>query len=197
MMKKVYETLVLYTDQTDCYCSLCEDCAVIIEGAGTVSAVVANKISGKPCQNCGKASSIKWEFRFLEMAELVSTWSKDPSTKCGCVIVRPDRTIATCGFNGFPKKALDLPSSYKDRETKLKRILHAEENALAFKREDLTGCTAYIHPSLPCMKCAGQLAQAGIMQVVARRCDDSFEKRWNLDETRVFLQEMGIRWNEF
>lgn len=36
----------------------------------------------------------KWDQRFLELAKVVSTWSKDPSTKTGAVIVRPDKTEA-------------------------------------------------------------------------------------------------------
>ena len=28
----------------------------------------------------------KWSHRFLDMAALVASWSKDPSTKCGAVI---------------------------------------------------------------------------------------------------------------
>ena len=33
----------------------------------------------------------KWHMRFLEMAELVGSWSKDPSTKVGAVIVDDNR----------------------------------------------------------------------------------------------------------
>ena len=37
----------------------------------------------------------KWDLRFIELAKLVSTWSKDPSTKVGSVIVRPNKTVAS------------------------------------------------------------------------------------------------------
>ena len=37
--------------------------------------------------------SDKWHKRFMEVAELVSTWSKDPSTKVGAIVVGPDREI--------------------------------------------------------------------------------------------------------
>ncbi len=40
---------------------------------------------------------------FIRMAMLVSTKSKDPSTKVGCVIVGPDNEIRSTGFNGFPR----------------------------------------------------------------------------------------------
>ena len=37
--------------------------------------------------------SEKWHKRFMEVAELVATWSKDPSTKTGAIVVGPDREI--------------------------------------------------------------------------------------------------------
>ena len=49
----------------------------------------------------------KWDRRFLALAEHVADWSKDPSTKTGAVIVRPDRTIASMGYNGFPRGMAD------------------------------------------------------------------------------------------
>lgn len=45
----------------------------------------------------------KWDARFLDLAVFIGDWSKDPSTKVGAVLVRPDRTIAGLGFNGFPR----------------------------------------------------------------------------------------------
>ena len=42
--------------------------------------------------------SEKWHKRFMEVAELVATWSKDPSTKTGAIVVGPDREIRNpCG----------------------------------------------------------------------------------------------------
>jgi deoxycytidylate deaminase len=38
-------------------------------------------------------------------------WSKDPSTKVGAVIVRPDLTVASIGYNGFPRGMSDDPHS--------------------------------------------------------------------------------------
>ena len=35
--------------------------------------------------------SEKWHKRFMEVAELVATWSKDPSPKTGAIVVGPDR----------------------------------------------------------------------------------------------------------
>lgn len=49
-----------------------------------------------------------WDKYFIEMAVLVSTKSKDPSTKVGCVIVGPDNEIRSTGFNGFPRGVAEM-----------------------------------------------------------------------------------------
>ena len=41
----------------------------------------------------------KWDVRFLELAKQIASWSKDPSTQVGCVVVGPDREIRSTGFN--------------------------------------------------------------------------------------------------
>lgn len=106
-----------------------------------------------------------WDIRFLELAALVGGWSKDPGTKVGAVIVRHDRTIASLGYNGFPRGVKD---AYLDREHKLLRTVHAEMNAILSAREPLHGCTIYVTPLCPCANCAGAIIQAGISRVVAR-----------------------------
>lgn len=68
--------------------------------------------------------SLKWDRRFLRLAQEVASWSKDPSTKTGAVIVRPDKTIAAIGYNGFPRGCDDAPELYAHRETKLSRVVH-------------------------------------------------------------------------
>ena len=69
---------------------------------------------------------------FLELAKLASTRSKDPSTKTGAVIVRPNKTVVSVGFNGFPQGMPDDEELYKDRDEKYSRIVHCEVNALIF-----------------------------------------------------------------
>lgn len=94
--------------------------------------------------------SVKWDKRFLEMAKMVSSWSKDPSTQVGAVIVRPDKSVCSVGFNGFPQRMDDLPGLYAIREEKYSRIIHAEINALNFANEKMAGYTLYTYPFLTC-----------------------------------------------
>ncbi|NVO13828.1 MAG: hypothetical protein HXX10_07315 [Rhodoplanes sp.] len=119
-----------------------------------------------------------WDARFLALAAHVAGWSKDPSTKCGAVLVRPDRTIAGLGYNGFPRGCDDDPRLYADRDAKLERVVHAEMNAILSASGPVRGCTLYVHPFLSCARCAAHVIQAGIVRVVAPTYSDEQWTRW-------------------
>ncbi len=109
--------------------------------------------------------STKWDRRAIDMAALVASWSKDPSTKVGAVIMRPDKTIASVGYNGLPQGVAD-DERLEDKGWKHAVVRHAEENAIAFAREPLHGYTLAVTPLHPCSRCAGAITQAGIARVV-------------------------------
>ena len=125
-----------------------------------------------------------WHNRFLELATLISSWSKDPSTKVGAVITRGNRIIST-GFNGPPQKVHDLQERFLDREMKLKMTLHAEVNAILFAKQDLKGCILYCtHP--PCTQCAAMIIQSGLEEVIFPLLPSfaeapKFYERWKTD----------------
>jgi len=104
----------------------------------------------------------------LDLADHIAKRSRDPSTKVGAVILRPDNTIVSCGYNGFPRKVDDNPLIYLNKSRKLLRVVHAELNAILTSREPLHGCTIYISPLHPCSQCAAAIIQSGITRVVAR-----------------------------
>jgi dCMP deaminase len=108
----------------------------------------------------------KWDKRWLEAAAFFAAWSKDPSTKVGAVIVRPDNTMASHGYNGFPRGVNDDPARYADRAQKYPRTVHAEVNAILSAHERVAGYTLYLTPLFPCAGCAGAVIQAGIKRVV-------------------------------
>jgi dCMP deaminase len=115
--------------------------------------------------------SKKWDMRFLELARLVASWSKDPSTQVGAVIADEKNRIVSLGFNGFARGVADLPGRLDDRETKYKIVLHAEENALLFAGRDLAGYTIYTWPLMPCAACMSRIIQNGIKRVVSVQSD--------------------------
>lgn len=122
---------------------------------------------------------VKWDLRFLRLAREVASWSKDPSTKVGCVLVAPDRTIISVGYNGFARGADDSPERYADRENKIASVIHGEENAMAFaERWKLKGALCYTWPWQPCAHCASQLIQAGVARVISLEADDAVKQRW-------------------
>lgn len=131
----------------------------------------------------------KWTERFLDLAELVGSWSKDPSTRVGAVIVRPDRTIASLGYNGFPRGVDD---KYLDRDHKLLRTVHAEMNAILSAREALAGCTLYVSPLFPCSNCAAAIIQSGIGAVVARMGTVRIEWQASFDAAADMFSQAGV-----
>jgi len=126
----------------------------------------------------------------LGLAKQISTWSKDPSTQTGAVIVRPDRTIASVGFNGFPRGIADTDELLNNREEKYKRVIHCELNAILSARERLDGYTLYNYPGQSCSRCAVHVIQAGIKRVVARSADDDFNVRWR--EERLLAEDLFL-----
>jgi dCMP deaminase len=108
----------------------------------------------------------KWDRRFLEMARLVSSWSKDPSTKIGVVLVK-DRKVVATGYNGFPTGIAD-DDRLDDRERKYALVVHAEMNALLQAGRDAEGSTLYLwgFSGCPCQNCTKHIIQAGVKKVV-------------------------------
>ena len=139
--------------------------------------------------------SNKWDIRFLELAKHISGWSKDPSTKVGCVVVGEDREIRSTGFNGFPRGISDDNDRLTDREKKYPLICHAEENAIMHAARigvSLKGSTAYVTWP-PCSRCARSLIQAGIKEVVYSTAEE-IPERW-LDDFNIstgMLEEANV-----
>ena len=130
----------------------------------------------------------KWDERYLDLAAHVSTWSKDPSTKVGAVLISNNHVVSL-GFNGFPY-AIDDNDRLNDRSIKYEMIIHGEINAL-LNVDGRAFDTLYTHPFLPCSRCAAIYLQAGIMRVVAPRNTDP---RWaeNLELTKSMFTEAGV-----
>ena len=132
----------------------------------------------------------KWDLNFLGLAANVSTWSLDPSTKVGAVIVDEDKRVVSVGYNGFPKGVKDN-ERLNDRVLKYQMVVHAEANAILFARGSVEGCTIYTFPFMPCSNCASLLIQSGIKKVVSV---PSTEKRWesNFNIAKDMFEEAGV-----
>ncbi len=118
-----------------------------------------------------------WDERFIELARVVSTWSKDPSTKIGVVIVDAQRRVLGLGYNGFPRGVKDTEERLNDRPLKYRLVVHAEVNAILNCERRPEGATLYMFPGgPPCNECAKVVIQAGIKRMVFARFKP---ERWN------------------
>jgi dCMP deaminase len=149
----------------------------------------------------------KWIERFINLAAHVATWSKDPSSQVGAVIIRPDRSVAGVGFNGLPRAVSDDPARLADRDQKLLYTVHAELNAILAAREPLHGYSIVVYPFQPCAACAAAIIQAGISEVICPKMGDSStppsnlstaSTRWgaSFEAARTMFREAGtvVRW---
>lgn len=142
-----------------------------------------------------------WDARWLELAALIASWSKDRSTQVGSVIVGGGNQILTTGYNGFPRGVNDNIDSRYERPVKYRYIEHAERNAIynaARYGIRLAGTTIYT-PYYPCTDCARGIIQAGITTVVTPEMLDGDKQedllsRWGDDFmiSRVMLLEASV-----
>ena len=116
-----------------------------------------------------KMLDTKWKKRFLKLSKEISTWSKDPSTKVGALIISEDRNIISTGYNGFPRDIEDTEERLNNRETKYKFILHAEMNCILnalYNGRSVKDCILFVHGLPPCSECTKSIIQAGIKKVI-------------------------------
>jgi dCMP deaminase len=133
----------------------------------------------------------KWSERFMHLAEHVATWSKDPSTQVGCVIVDKQNRVVSLGFNGFPRGIKDLPARYENNRVKYLFVAHAERNALDNAPLSVEGCTLY-SPLLPCNECAKSIIQKGIKKVISYHPEED-RPHLNWDITKKMFMEAGVQ----
>lgn len=133
------------------------------------------------------------EWAFGEAAHAARR-SKDPSTRVGAAIFRPDGTLASKGYNGFPRGVGDDPARLADRPTRYLMTVHAEANAIVTAREPLHGHTIF-STFFPCAACAGLIIQSGISCVVAPEPAKELRERWaaSIEAAETMFREAGVQ----
>jgi len=141
-----------------------------------------------------RASLSKWDARFLELAEHIANWSKGPRKRIGAVIVRPDKSIASLGYNGPPRGFDDAAFLRMSRDEQHAVVIHAEINAIEQRHEaeDLAGYTLFVSPLFPCHRCAARIIEAGIARVVAYCGHISPDWRASSAEAEKLFVEAGV-----
>lgn len=137
-----------------------------------------------------------WEQKFFDLADHIASWSKDPSTKVGCVLVDSKFRVIGLGYNGFPRYVNDSKSRLDDRPTKLLYTQHAEANAILNAVANTEGARAYVTHH-PCSHCAGMMIQAGIGYVAARQPSFELNERFkhSFQATKEMFGEANVRFN--
>ena len=144
---------------------------------------------------------MNWDEYFFSLIPVIAAKSKDPSTKVGAVIVAPDRSIISTGYNGFPIGVKETPERLNDRPTKYKFVAHAEFNAILLASRNgksVKGATLYLE-WYPCTECAKAIIQSGISNIVVNENSEQFnnkelQERWKVDTdiSTTMLMEAGV-----
>lgn len=121
----------------------------------------------------------KWDNRFMNMAELVASWSScfQENRQVGAVIVKNKRVMTT-GYNGAAsgiksckekgvclRRELNIPSGTRHE---ICYATHAEQNAIIQAAKlgiCIDGATLYCTHQ-PCVICAKMIINAGIKRIV-------------------------------
>lgn len=104
--------------------------------------------------------------RYMGLAWIIASFSKDPSTQVGAVIVDPveNKQLGT-GYNGPPSNIDDNDISWA-RPDKYDYINHAEDNAIDHSfYSSLKGATIYV-TAMPCKACMKRIVSKKISRVV-------------------------------
>jgi len=146
-----------------------------------------------------------WDKRYLDLAEQIASWSKDPSSKIGAVAVGEHGQILSQGYNGFPRGVEDTLHRWHDKKIKYDFVVHAEKNCIynaTLNGVSLKDSTMYVSGLPVCHECAKAIIQVGIKTVVFRsKLDDNktinlkWARAWEL--TKQMFTEAGVTFYEY
>lgn len=144
----------------------------------------------------------KWVKRYLDLAQAVSTWSKDPSTKIGAVAVGSQGQIISQGYNGFPRGIIDSDNRLSVKEEKYKFVVHGEMNCIynaCLNGLSLKDTTLYVYGLPVCSECAKGIIQVGIKTVITQYGNTNLNPKWADSNilTKQLFSETDVVYLEF
>ena len=128
--------------------------------------------------------SQEWIDKFMDLAKKYSEWSKDPSTKIGCIAIDPQtKNVLSSGYNGFPRGIKDSEKRLNDREEKYKYMAHAEKNCIynaCLNGVSLKDSIFFVYNLPTCSECAKGIIQVGAAGVYYHfeESDQDFKEKW-------------------
>jgi len=127
-----------------------------------------------------------WDDYAMNLAAVVATRSEDPWLKVGAVLLRPDHSVASVGYNGSAPGAENI--DWYDRDGRRKYVIHAEVNALRYATpHEIEFC---VSTTMPCTACMAQLAAFGVKRVAYR--DHLPSTVYNEDDVLAVARASGI-----
>ncbi len=102
--------------------------------------------------------------RYMGLAFWVASFSKDPNTQVGALLIGSDNRPLGYGYNGPPRGIDDLAIDWA-RPQKYRWMVHAEENAIYNSVANVAGATLYV-TAKPCTKCMLTLASHQIKEII-------------------------------
>ena len=137
-----------------------------------------------------------WTRRYISLAKEIASWSKDPRTKVGAVVVGKEGQILSQGYNGFPRGIEDNPERLENREVKLKYVVHAEMNCIynaSLSGMSLKDSDLFVYGLPVCSECAKGVIQVGVKRVFMcypGEIDDKWRDSFSTTQEMFF--ESGI-----
>jgi len=135
----------------------------------------------------------KWRKRWMNQAELIGGWSKDPRTHVGCVFVKDNHRLMD-GYNGLPRGVCDDPPVRWGPEEKYDWMCHAEASGVAKAARhgvSLMGSTCFVTHK-PCSQCMSLMLNAGVAAVIYGPGKTSMpEQKFRI--TTIMCEEAGVR----
>lgn len=104
---------------------------------------------------------LTWDQYGLNLAHAAATRSEDPYHQVGAVLMRPNHSVASVGYNGA---APGINIDWSDRDARRAHVIHAEMNALRYVQAGEV--STLICTMMPCQACILVLAAYGVTRIV-------------------------------
>jgi len=136
--------------------------------------------------------------KYFKLASYTAhTFSKDPNTKVGCILLKPGSLqILSIGYNGFPRGVDETDASRWERPIKYSFVEHSERNCLynACRSGTCTDNSIAVTTLFPCCDCCRALIQAGVKTIISQTPDYS-NPRWGSDYqiSEIMLREAAVQ----
>lgn len=138
-----------------------------------------------------------WNNRFMSLAKEFSSWSKDPSTQVGSVVVDSSKRILASGYNGFPRGIEDTQDRLTNRELKLSLVVHSEMNCIytaTYHGVSLQDASIYVYGLPVCSDCCKGIIQVGIKKIYVLKEFTTKSEYWlaSWNRTKEMCKESGV-----